>query len=560
MEAGRLSRMHNLSFSARVASSSPKRLVRACRTNKGSAGYSSNGPNRASAVMTVSEKEAQTQAAERADQPIDQVKVAQTQVAKRTKQLIPKKKNAELAQVSSKKVWRLPASRKLEKDPDIMWKKMMRDIQEVGCPVTVIHSYHEAGKVSRETMVGTLMQFKKLKEWKYLTEVLGWLKHQDWWTFTELDFNLQLVAYAKISALEKVKTTMDRMKKAGFQPGVASYTSLIEVYGKKGLFYEAEGILNKMLEEGPQPSALTYQTMISALVKAEKHDDADRIFMSLESEDVVKPDQQLFNVMIHSYGKRGMVDEAFHLSRKMKALSIPLTAVTFNTLLSCQPTVQETENVYKQMQRNNIEPDVFTYASRLAAYAKARRGEEAQYFFKVMVDSGIRPNHMVYNIVLDAYANCKMIEEAEALLKEMRRNKCSPDVHSYTTLMNAYVIASNMDKANHILERMRIVGIEPNIVTYGTLIKGYAGKGDLNTMVEKYKEMTGRKIKVNQTVFTTMLQAFGRHASLERAMDWYREVVSTGLELDGRAQNALLSLSSTFHRRQEVLDFLDSLP
>eukprot|EP00250_Pteridium_aquilinum_P035589 c9692_g1_i1 orf=69-1715(+) len=542
------SRMHNLSFSSRVASCSEKRLLRACRAKKSASGYSSNGPHRASAVMTLSEKEAQPQASKKEGR--------QPQAAKQPASL----KSTELTQVLPKKVWKLPSSRKSEQDPQVTWTKMMKDIREVGSPVTVLHAYHKAGKLSKETMVGTLMQFKKLKEWKYLTEIIGWLKHQSWWTFSELDYNLQLVAYAKIGEPEKVKKTINSMKKAGFQPNVASHTSLIEAYGKKGLLYEAEGILNKMLEEGPKPTALTYQTMIGAFVKGEKYADADRIYKSLETDNIVKPDQKLCNLMIHSYGKRGMIEEAFHLSRKMKALNIPLSVVTFNSLLSCQPSVQDTESVFRQMQRSNIEPDVISYASRLSAFAKARRGEEAQYFFKTMVASGIRPNRTVYNVLMDAYANCKMIDEAEALLKEMRRDRCSPDVHSYTTLMNAYVNMSNMEKAEKVLERMRIMGIEPNIVTYGTLIKGYAEKGDLDAMVTMYKELTSREIKVNQPIFTTMLQAFGRHDSLDRAKDWFQEMVSAGFEPDGRAQNALLALSDTLHRREEILDFIDNLP
>lgn len=115
-------------------------------------------------------------------------------------------------------------------------------------------------------------------------QVLGWLKHQKWWTFTELDYNLLLVAYARIGEPEKVKKTINRMKKAGFKPNVASYTSLIEAYGKKGLFYEAEAILDNMLEEGPKPSAVTYQTMISALVKVVRILPGT-LFLSLQSFD-----------------------------------------------------------------------------------------------------------------------------------------------------------------------------------------------------------------------------------------------------------------------------------
>ncbi|KAH7437878.1 hypothetical protein KP509_05G093600 [Ceratopteris richardii] len=444
-------------------------------------------------------------------------------------------------------------------DPQAVWNRMMKDMRDAESPVTVLHAYRKAGKLSNRAMVGTLMRLKKLKEWKKLAEIIGWLKHQNWWTSSELDFNLQMVAYAKIGEPEKVKKTLKNMKKAGFQPNVASYTSLIEAYGNKGLLYEAEMVLNQMLEEGPKPTVLTYQTMIGAFIKGEKYEDADRIYKSMEVDNIVQPDQRLCNLMIYSYGKRGLIEEAFHLSRKMKASNIPLSIVTFNTLISCQPSLEASENVFRQMQRNDIEPDVVTYAARIGAFAKARQVEEAEYFFRVMIASGIRPNRTVYNVLMDAFANCKMVTKAEALLKEMKLNKCSPDVHTYSTLMNAYVNASDMEKAERVIQRMEGSDIEPNVVTYGTLIKGYADQGDLESMVKKYEEMTEKKMKINHAVFTTMLQAFGKYESLDRAKDWFQEVVRAGFKPDIRAQNTLLGLSEPLYRREEILEFLENV-
>ena len=98
---------------------------------------------------------------------------------------------------------------------------------------------------------------------------MEWLKQQNWWTFSELDYNLIIAAYGKMGEYEKVKRMMKGMEESGFKPNVASYTSLIEAYGRKKLFSEAEGILDKMMKEGPKPTQVTYQTMIGAFVKVE---------------------------------------------------------------------------------------------------------------------------------------------------------------------------------------------------------------------------------------------------------------------------------------------------
>lgn len=459
------------------------------------------------------------------------------------------------------KALRFPNSRKLDGNPHTGWVKMMSEIKELGSPVPVLRIYKKAGNLTKENVVGTLMRFKQTKDWKAVAEIIEWLRQQSWWAFTELDHNLLITAYGKLGEPEKVERALRIMKKAGVTPSVAPYTSLIEAYGRKRFFEKAESIFNKMLEEGPSPTALTYQTIIGALIKGDKFGDAERIFSSISevAGANVKLDQKLCNLMIHCYGKSGKVDEASRLSRKMKAMDIPLSVVTFNSLISCQPCVKDAENVFRQMQRAKIEPDVFSYTSRIKAFSKARRADEAHYFFKAMVKSGIRPNRAAYNALLDAFATSKMVEEAQSIFKQMKRERCSPDLLSYTTLMNAYVNVSNMDKAQQVLEQMKMSGIQPNIISYGTLIKGYAEKGDLDGMVNKYKEMLNEDIRPNQTVFTIMINAFGRQDSLDTAILWFKEMIAAGLAPDERARNTLIELSRAADRKQEALDLIESL-
>ncbi|MCO5587458.1 hypothetical protein L7F22_041407 [Adiantum nelumboides] len=163
------------------------------------------------------------------------------EVAKGTKQPISVK-NAEVSHLPPKKVLKLP-SRKSREDTPSQWTKMMRDIIGADSPVTVLYGRYKAGKLTKEDLVGTLFRLKQMKDWKQIVEIIGWLKHQKWWTASQIDYILQLHAYAKIGEPGKVKKVLNSMKKTGFQPNVASYTSLIEAYGNKELLHEDEGIL-----------------------------------------------------------------------------------------------------------------------------------------------------------------------------------------------------------------------------------------------------------------------------------------------------------------------------
>ena len=71
-----------------------------------------------------------------------------------------------------------------------------------------------------------------------------------------------------------------------------------------------------------------------------------------EADDVIEPDQKLFNLMIYSYGKCGKVEEAKKLMVEMKALNVSLSVVTYNSLLSCNPSVKDAETVFHQVKNS----------------------------------------------------------------------------------------------------------------------------------------------------------------------------------------------------------------
>jgi pentatricopeptide repeat protein len=58
--------------------------------------------------------------------------------------------------------------------------------------------------------------------------------------------------------------------------------------------------------------------------------------------------------MIYSYGKCGKIDEASRLLREMTALNVSLSVVTYNSLLSCNPSVNYAEAVFHQVKVSKL--------------------------------------------------------------------------------------------------------------------------------------------------------------------------------------------------------------
>uniref|UniRef100_A0A0D6R2Y3 Pentacotripeptide-repeat region of PRORP domain-containing protein n=1 Tax=Araucaria cunninghamii TaxID=56994 RepID=A0A0D6R2Y3_ARACU len=441
------------------------------------------------------------------------------------------------------------------------WRKMMREIEESGSPVSVLRSvrskYH---KIPRKLILGTLVRFKQLKQWKYVCEIIEWLRSQHWWDFSEMDFNLLVSAYGKQGNVAKAEGTLTSMKKFGFSLNVVNYTALVEAYGKAGDYKRAESIFRRMKSLGPEPSLLTYQTIIKVFVEGGRFDEAEAIFGSIldDEKSDVKPDQRMFQLMIHMYKKAGKPDQARQLYGEMVARGIPLSTITFNSLMTGQLDFKESGRVFSQLQGAGFRPDVVSYTRLISAYAKARREEEAQAVFDEMVDAGVRPTRKAYNVLLDAYAICGLVDGARFVFKQMTRDKCRPDLCSYTTLLSAYVNASDMEGAEKFFRRLKRDGIVPNIVTYGTLIKGYAKINDLDQMMKKYEEMRLQGIKSNETIFTTLMDAHGKNIDFGSAVIWFKEMVASGCKPDQKAKNILLSLAKTVEEKQEALDLVRS--
>ncbi|XP_058774909.1 pentatricopeptide repeat-containing protein At3g59040-like [Vicia villosa] len=428
------------------------------------------------------------------------------------------------------------------------WLRLMKLIDESGSAVSVLSSEKMKNKtIPKDLVVGTLIRFKQLKKWNVVAEILVWLRGQSWWDFSKMDFILLITAYGKLGDFNGAERVLGLMNKNGYAPNVVSQTALMEAYGKGGKYNNAEAIFRRMQTFGPEPSAFTYQIILKTFVEGNKFKEAEEVFDKLLNDEnpPLKPDQKMFNMMIYMYKKAGSHEKARKTFALMAERGIERSTVTYNSLMSYETNYKEVSNIYDQMQRADLRPDVVSYALLINAYGKARREDEALAVFEEMLDAGVRPTRKAYNILLDAFSMSGMVEQARTVFKSMRRDKYMPDLCSYTTMLLAYVNAPDMKGAEKFFKRLIQDGFEPNVVTYGTIINGYAKENDIEKVMEKYEEMLARGIKANQTILTTIMDAHGKNGEFDSAVHWFKEMELSGLVPDQKAKNILLSLAKT---------------
>ncbi|KAL0298056.1 UNVERIFIED_CONTAM: Pentatricopeptide repeat-containing protein [Sesamum angustifolium] len=253
------------------------------------------------------------------------------------------------------------------------WRKLMLEIEEADSAVAVLKSRRVKNQaLPKDLVVGTLVRFKQLKKWHIVSEVLEWLRTQHWWDFKEMDFLMLITAYGKLGDFNKAERVLSYMNRKGYPPHVGSYTALMEAYGKGGQYNKAEAIFRRMQSSGPEPSAVTYQIILKIFVEGDRFKEAEEIFETLLHEKIspLKPDQKMFHMMIYMYKKAGSYDKARKLFAMMPERGVQQTTVTYNSLMSFENNYKEVANIFDQMQRAGVRPDVVSYALLINAYGK----------------------------------------------------------------------------------------------------------------------------------------------------------------------------------------------
>lgn len=85
--------------------------------------------------------------------------------------------------------------------------------------------------------------------------------------------------------------------------------------------------------------------------QGDKYKEAEAIFEYLlnEKRTSFKPDQKMFHMMIYMYKKAGDYAQARKLFAQMSERGIPLSTVTFNSLMSFETDYKEVSSIYDQV-------------------------------------------------------------------------------------------------------------------------------------------------------------------------------------------------------------------
>ncbi|XP_076947554.1 pentatricopeptide repeat-containing protein At3g53170-like [Bidens hawaiensis] len=280
-------------------------------------------------------------------------------------------------------------------------------------------------------------------------------------------YSILINCCTKLRRFDMIKHILADMEYLGIECSIVTYNTIIDGYGKAGLFKLMEDMLTDMLEDGTcVPDVFTFNSVIGAygnrgmIVEMEKWFDEFQLMG-------VKPSVMTFNILIKSYGKVGMYDKMGSVMEYMRKRFIPPSTITYNIIIETfkrAGNVKKMDEFFLKMKHEGIKPNAVTYCSLVSGYGKAGLMEKVESIMRQIENSDVVLDTMFFNSVIGVYGRARDAKKMGEMLVEMKDRGCEPDEITFATMIYAYK-AMGMVEAAQSLEN-KIIMTEHNPGTW----------------------------------------------------------------------------------------------
>ena len=349
-----------------------------------------------------------------------------------------------------------------------------------------------------------------------------------------VSWNVVIGAYAGSGRGVEAYDLYLKMKEEGFQPNAGTYMSLLKDCASTGALEWVKDVHRHILEGGHESDIRVGSALIHMYAKCGSIEDAAVVFDSMKKRDIIS-----WNVMIGAYAGSGRGVEAYDLYLKMKEQGFQPNAVTYMSLLNdCASTgaLEWVKDVHRHILEEGHESDVRVGSALVHMYAKCGSLEDAAVVFDSMKERGI----VTWNVMIGAYAGSGRGVEAYDLYLKMKEEGFQPNAVTYVSLLSDCGSAGALewvkDVHRHILEE----GHESDVRVGSALVHMYAKSGSIEDAQLVFERME----ECNVMTWNIMIGALGQHGRGQDALELFRKMKADGLVPDAYSFVALLSACS----------------
>lgn len=177
---------------------------------------------------------------------------------------------------------------------------------------------------------------------------------------------------------EGAHAVFEEMQVAGVVPSLESSCTMINVYGLNGDVKAAEALFESLRSSVQKLDIIVYNVMINVYMRFEMHEEALRLYSSMEEDDQLLPDSYTYHSMLRICQKCNLQEQA--------------------------------EEIYWRLRNSGVELDEVMCNCVLNTCARFLPLEEVHKVFQEMLALGYIPNNITFNVMIDLYGKAGMLD------------------------------------------------------------------------------------------------------------------------------------------------------
>ncbi|CAA7026131.1 unnamed protein product [Microthlaspi erraticum] len=337
--------------------------------------------------------------------------------------------------------------------------------------------------------------------------------------------------------------SIERRSNGCVKLGDRYFNSLIRSFGNAGLFQESVKLFEAMKKMGVSPSVVTFNSLLSILLKRGKTGMAHDLFDEMRRTYGVTPDSYTFNILIGGFCKNSRVDEAFRIFKDMEAYHCSPDLVTYNTIMDglCRAgKVKIAHNVMNGMMKkaSDVHPNIVSYTTLVRGYCMKQQIDEALLVFHAMSTRGLKPNAVTYNTLIKGLSEAHRYDEIKDIFSGGDAfTAFAPDACTFNILIKAHCDAGHPEAAMKVFQEMLNVNLPPDSASFSVLIRAFCLRSEFDRAETLFNELFEKKVLLGKdgckplaAAYNPMFEYLCANGKTKQAENVFRQLMKRGAQ------------------------------
>ncbi|KAF3904916.1 hypothetical protein ABW20_dc0108580 [Dactylellina cionopaga] len=258
------------------------------------------------------------------------------------------------------------------------------------------------------------------------------------------DYSHVLRAYIERGEVATAVEKLDSMHLLSLKPNINCFNALLRGFAKAEDMESAMEYLNIILDQGFEPDANTYASMMYVCAARGDFENVDLLFRAASKK--MKPTLTMWNMVVWAHlngGARSLAWKIIHFIHRQN-MGFSLTHM-YNMLMSAHANKKELENVnriFQEMQSREIPFDFYSYTIMMRALTQTQHRanlQKARQMLDILQTQNIQTNAVPYFTLMQGYLRRRKYTEVFAIYTMMLENQVEPNFGVQSMLLLASI-------------------------------------------------------------------------------------------------------------------------